>query len=326
MSRWLGVLVLLMTVPAWAQLLGKGTIRVDVVFPNGNSAGGQLRAQLLAGMNKSAIAVTLTSGSGTAEFSDVETGSYYIRISGDGIETTDSDPVVLENGRVFISARVSVKKLDDTKPGAASHPGAPSVAVADLNVPPKAVKELESAQADMAQQHWDKALEHLNKAVAIYPQYSSAYNDLGVCYDRLGQKERQREALQKAVSLNERCVPALVNLAHMDVVDHKLPEADLLLKKAVTADPTNVDALTLQAEVDFKQGFYDLAIAAAHRVHGLPHEHFAIVHYTAASALLEENRIPDAIAELQVFLQEEPNGPRADAVRKAMQSLEQQPQ
>ena len=205
-------------------------------------------------MNKSAIAVTLTSSSGTAEFSDVETGSYYIRVSGDAIETTDSDPVVLENGRNSISARVSVKKLEDTKPGAANHPGAPSVAVADLNVPPKAVKELESAHADMAQEHWDKALEHLNKAVAIYPQYSSAYNDLGVCYDRLGQKERQREALQKAVSVNERCVPALVNLAHMDVVDHQLPEADLLLKKAVTADPTNVDALTLQAEVGLQAG------------------------------------------------------------------------
>jgi hypothetical protein len=318
------VFLLLMTVPAWAQLLGKGTIRIDVVYPNGNSAGGQLRVQLLAGINKSAIAVTLTSSSGTAEFSDVETGNYYIRVSGDGIETTDSDPVVLENGRIFISARVSVKKLEDTKP-AANHPGAPSVAVADLNVPPKAAKELDSAHADMAQENWDQALEHLNKAVAIYPQYSSAYNDLGVCYGRLGQRERQREALQKAVSVNERCVPALVNLAHMDVVDHKLPDADLLLKKAVTADPTNVDALSLEAEVDFRQGLYDLAIAAAHRVHGLPHEHFAIVHYTAASALLQENRIPDAIAELQVFLQEEPTGPRADAVRKAMESLEQQP-
>jgi regulator of sirC expression with transglutaminase-like and TPR domain len=76
--------------------------------------------------------------------------------------------------------------------------------------------------------------------------------------------------------------------------------------------------------VDFKQGLYDLAIAAAHRVHGLPHQHFAIVHYTAVSALLQENRIPDAIAELQEFLQEEPDGPRADAVRKAMETLEQQ--
>jgi hypothetical protein len=47
---------------------------------------------------------------------------------------------------------------------------------------------------------------------------------------------------------------------------------------------------------------------------------------TAASARLEENRIPDAIAELHVFLQEEPNGPRADAVHKAMQNLEQQPE
>jgi tetratricopeptide (TPR) repeat protein len=286
----------------------------------------RLRVQLLAGMNKSVIAVTLTSGSGTVEFSDVETGNYYVRVSGDGIETTDSDPVVLENGAVFIGARVSIKKLEDAKPGAANRPGASSVAVADLNVPPKAAKELDSAHADMAQEHWDKALEHLNKAVAIYPQYSSAYNDQGVCYDRLGQKERQREALQKAVSVNERSVPALVNLAHRDVVGHKLPEADLLLKKAVTADPTNVDALTLQAEVDFKRGLYDQAIAAARRVHGLPHEHFAIVHYTAASALLQENRIPDAIAELQVFLQEGPNGPRADAVRKAMQGLEQQPQ
>jgi hypothetical protein len=71
----------------------------------------------------------------------------------------------------------------------------------------------------------------------------------------------------------------------------------------------------------YSSAYNDLAVC-----YGLPHQHFAIVHYTAASALEEENRIPEAISELQLFLQEEPQGSRAEVVRRVLVTMQNQSQ
>jgi tetratricopeptide (TPR) repeat protein len=85
-----------------------------------------------------------------------------------------------------------------------------------------------------------------------------------------------------------------------------------------------VEALARLAEIDFAQGQYEQAVAAARKAHGMPHKDFAIVHYTAASAFEREGRINDAIAELRTFLQEAPNSPKAETVRKALTAMQSQ--
>jgi lipopolysaccharide biosynthesis regulator YciM len=147
-----------------------------------------------------------------------------------------------------------------------------------------------------------------------------------VCYGELGQKDKQREALVNASRVNDHFVPALVNLAHMEMKANHLNAAVTLLNKAATADPIRVEAISLLAQAEFAQGHYDAAIADARKAHQLPHQRFAIVHYTAASAFEKENSIPDAIAELQVFLQEEPQGARSDVVRKVLATMQGQVQ
>ena len=42
------------------------------------------------------------------------------------------------------------------------------------------------------------------------------------------------------------------------------------------------------------------------------------MHQVAARALKEKGRAEDAVAELELFLKEEPSGPRAEAVRKEL--------
>ena len=193
-----------------------------------------------------------------------------------------------------------------------------------MNVPPKAAKEYDRGNQEMTQQNWSKAIDHFNKAIAIYPQFSAAYNNLGVCYERLGRRDQQREALLQAIRVNGRCVPALLNLSSLDWQENKLAEAGPLLDKVLAADPDNVEALSQLAQVDVAQGQYDLAIAAARKAHSLPHQGYGMVHYSAASAYEHEGKIADAIAELQLFLREAPQSPRAEVARKAMAALQNQ--
>ncbi len=328
MSRWLVPLLLLMTAPSWAQFPTvrnqttemKGVVQVSVVYANGGHAGPHLRVQLRLGVNAALVAMDQTDGSGNVEFSELDVGEYVIRVTGDGIEAAESPQFAVQDGRDYQTIVIVVKPAAGGEPGAEVRASG-SVAAVDLNVPPKAAKEYNHAGQEMAQENWEKAIDRLDKAIAIDPQYSAAYNDLAVCYGRLKQKDKQREALLKAISVNDHCIPALVNLAHMEMKDNQLAEAQTTLNKAITADPSNVDALGLLAQLDLMQGRYDQAISDARKVHGFPH-HFAIVHYTAASALQRENRIPEAMVELQLFLQEEPQGPRADVVRKVLGEMQ----
>jgi tetratricopeptide (TPR) repeat protein len=271
-------------------------------------------------MSGAPVGVTFTNTSGTAEFSEVATGEYHVVVSGEGIETADSGNVVVSDWDTFRSQTVVVKTTNNP-----AKTSSPTISSIDLNAPSAATKEYDRGNEEMARKSWAKAAEHFNRAIRIYPQFSSAYNNLGVCLGQMGQPGQQREALQKALSLNDHCLSCMLNLSYLELRDGKKTEAGSLVEKALALDPDNVEALARLAEVDFAEGQYDLAIAAARKVHGLPHRNFAIVHYTAASAFEREGRIADAIAELKIFLEESPDGPRADIARKAMAAMQSQP-
>lgn len=298
------------------------TLRVDVAFADKGETTEGLRVQLLQGLTSgSPYQVSLTNSSGSAEFENLLPGDYRIEVSGEGIETADSGNIHVENGRVFMSAMVVVRRADSAGNGA-GRLGGNSVNVHELNVPKDASDELARGDAEMQQKHWKKAAEHFQKAVSIYPKYSSGYYNLSVAYLQLKQPDKQRDTLQKALAIDDHFAPALVSLAHFEFADHKLPETRDLLNKAVSADPTNVEALALLVRVDFLQGQYSQTITDADKAHSLPHQGYATVHYTAAAAYQQLHQIPEMISELKLYLQEDPNSPNAAYVRQTIADLE----
>ncbi|HXY25463.1 MAG TPA: tetratricopeptide repeat protein [Candidatus Acidoferrum sp.] len=301
------------------------TLRVDVTFADGGRAASGVRVQILQGLaNAAPMQVVMTNSSGSAEFPGVPPGDYRVEVSGEGIQTTSSDVIHIEDGRVFMSQMITVRKTEDPSNSAGKNGLGNFVSLAELNVPEKASEELTHGAAEMQHNNWKKAAEHFNKAISIYPQYASAYYNLSVAYGKLNKPEQQRDALQKTLKINGNFAPALVSLAHLEVADHKPQPARALLDKAVLADPNNVEALALRARVDFMQGQDQQAIADAQRVHEMPHQGYATVHYTAAGALQRLNRIPEMVAQLKLFLQEDPTNPRAEYVRQTIAELQGQ--
>jgi Tfp pilus assembly protein PilF len=325
-SRRLAVLVLLiLPVPAaFAQLHGpngSGHLHLKLVFKDGRPCNLHAHVILLSGASSSPIADVYTNDEGTADFADLATGSYHLRVSGDGIEETDSERVEVNAHEGVQSLFVTVQRTVEIA-AAAKHSNALAVSAVELNIPGQAKKDFDNATTLMARQNWSKAKDELVKAVATYPQYASAYNNLGVVYARLGDRVHERESLQTAIHLDEHFAAALVNLATMAVVDHNLSEAEPLLNRAAAADPDNVQTLVLLAKVQFAQQHWEAAVATCHKVHFLHLGEEPFGHYIAAQALQRENRPSDAAVELHTFLEEEPTGPRADAVRKQMAAME----
>jgi tetratricopeptide (TPR) repeat protein len=300
-----------------------GSIKVRVTSKGSGTCA--LRASVsLVSASGAHIAEDLTNGDCEVYFVNLAAGGYHVVVSGSGIETSNSGRLDLDSrGRQDLDVRV--KYVSQASQRGATGMAHPLVAAVDLNIPASARKEFDKANQFVARGNWQKAVERLNKAIAIYPHYAEAYNNLGVVYGRLGSRVQNLEALQKAVSLNDHFAPAYLNLARVAIADRDFAQAEALLTRATSIDPTDSQILSLLAHVEFLNHHYDQALSDCRRAHSATRGEHAVVHYVAARIFEEENRPTDALAELQTFLSEEQSGPRADAVRREIVTLQQRP-
>jgi Tfp pilus assembly protein PilF len=300
-----------------------GNLHVRVTFTNGQACTIKVRVQLMLSAGSTSVAESYTNDQGLTDFDEVEIGNYHLVISGDGIEQTDSGMFEVDNRHGTQFQTVTMRRTDEAAQAKSS--GA-TVAVQDMNIPKPALKQFNKASDLITREDWKKALDLLNRAIGLYPQYVQAYNNLGVVYARLGDRTSERTALQKALSINDHFAPAWVNLGRMAIVDRDFPTAENLLNKATALDPANSETLLILANVELMNLHYQQAIANCQKAHSLGQDSHSLVHFIAARAFEHESQISSAVSELKTFLKEEPSGIRADAARKELSSLQRMPQ
>ena len=191
------------------------------------------------------------------------------------------------------------------------------VSVSDFRIPARARKEFDKANELLARQNLTQALQKLNRAIAIYPAYAVAYNNVGVVCGLLGDPEREREAYEKAISIGDHFALAYVNLGRVDIIAGNFADAEAAWIKASAFDPSDPMTLILLTYSELKDGHLEDAIANGEKAHALSKPH-AISHRIAARVFEQKRQADRAVAELQTFLEEEPTGPRADTARKEL--------
>jgi tetratricopeptide (TPR) repeat protein len=299
-----------------------GNVHVHVVLANDRSAGMHLRVQLMSG-GSTPVSEAFTDDRGEAEFNMLPVGEYHVVVTGSEIEQADSGTFEVDRRKMSQTLYITVRSSSNSKPNIAES-SRTSVAVVDLDIPADAKREFDKASDAMARQDWPGAQQRLKQATAIYPRYALAYNNLAAVYSHMNDGAHQREALEKAISLNEHFVPALVNLAKLCFQDGHSARAETLLQSALVAEPNNANTMMLLAQAQLLNKHFEAAIATAHDVHSLPHQGLAVIHFIAARAFERQNRPQDALIELRMFLAEEPAGARANQVRKEMTQIEHQ--
>lgn len=276
-----------------------------------------VRVQLV---NNAGVPVSETfAHDGMAQF-PVQPGNYRLVVTSPEIQdaTTDTFSVFGGEGAPMQFVRVKMRPQE----GQTSAQG--TISAYELNVPDKARAEVRKANEEMAHQQWKKAIAHLEKALDIYPQYASAYNDLGVASVKSGDTARARQSFEKAVELNEHTGMAYLNLARFSLMDKNYPETVRLANRSLALNPSQPEALLLLADSELALGQYASALVHARKIHDLAHERYAVAHVIAATALEKEQKPNEAIAEYETFLKEDPTSPRAPAVRQALGRLSAQ--
>ena len=326
------VVLALLVSSAQAQLRGNsagsainssGNVHIRVVFPDERNAGPNLLVELMSGSGNNPIMRTYTNDIGEATFINVELGEYHVEVSGDGVQRSVSDQFEVDSRKVTQSQYVVVNKAESTVTSRPLSAHSTMVSATDLNVPDKARREVDKANQAMAEHNWKKAQEHLEKAIELAPQYVTAYNNLGILYDRTNDIPKEEEALSKAVELDSHFAPALVNYGKLSLRQKDPVKAEALLQKASVADPGNPETLMLLAYAQYINRHFDTAIVNALQAHAAGPDHPSFVHYIAARSYQQENQTQQALAQFQVFLTEEPKGPRADHVREDVAKLQQ---
>lgn len=310
-SRVCGVLFLF-SVSAMAQMDGVGhRVRVRVAFANGGCDGStQVRLVSRSG----AVAEANPNDRCLVDFNGIADGTYHVSVSGRNFPDTDTT-ITTSTGSTEFEVKVPAAAS-----GSEMLPGA-SISITDLRIPPKAQKEFDKASDLTVRQDYPKAIQALNRAISIYPNYAAAYNNLGTIYSKLGDRTHEREALEKAVSINDHLAPAYLNLARMDMAAKDFAGAEAQLKKASSCDPLDGITMVLLAYSEFMEQHYDDVIATSRKAHILDSPH-AYAHQVAARAFEQKREGPNAIAELELFLREEPTGQRADSARKELAALQ----
>ena len=320
---WIAQLLLILA-PTLCMAQGPATgrttsaeILVRVTFENDRAAGNQIRVEL---RNDSEVPVgeTYTDSEGRASFHVGIAGQYRILVSGTPIQGTTSEILRVEEMDKSRTVFLRVKPRTDVVSATTRESKGQVTSAAELRVPSDARKAFHKGMEAWEHNDFQKAAEQFEKAVALYPQYDSAFNNLGVMYYQMGQTEKARAAFERSVSLNDRNADADRNLARLLIHDGNFLRAEELLKKSLSIEPLNPVSLTLLCVAEIETGDDDDALATARKVHQLPHEGCSVVHYVAGQALEHKGQPQSATMEYETYLRESPNGAEAGQVRNAL--------
>jgi tetratricopeptide (TPR) repeat protein len=299
-----------------------------------------LRVQLVAS-GGAPIADQFTHGNGRAQFSGVAPGTYHLQVSGMGVEDTSSDLFEITQTRQTEYVRVKLRSSASSASSAQA-----SVSAQALEIPHQAGKELARGNEEMERQHWEQAEEHFRKAIAAWPAYGAAYNNLGLACARQKNYGCAREAWEKAVQFDPGSALPLLNLARLCTAEHEFNRTADLLQRASRLGPLDAQALVLLANADLMLGNLEQAVAHARQslsrsraedrssppvlpLGGTPGTGLAadasVAHLIAGKALEAEQRPEEAAAEYRAVLRENSKGSAAESAQQALLRLQPPP-
>ncbi|HEY0080833.1 MAG TPA: tetratricopeptide repeat protein [Pyrinomonadaceae bacterium] len=201
--------------------------------------------------------------------------------------------------------------------------GSPVISVGELDgkVPSKALKEFNRASDAMREGKNEEAVAFLQKAIAIYPDYLKAHNDLGTCLLALGKLDDAEKELRIAIGLDAKAFNPQLNLGIVLVNQQKFAEAAETLDKALALGARS-PAARLYSGIAFTglgntaRGEKDLK--AAYEFGGAK---FAVALFHLGQLYMNEGKNEEALEAFETYLREAPDANNLNQVRQFIAML-----
>jgi len=330
-GRWLVFCLLLLTV---SVLLTVRPTRAEedprrlefrgrVVLPERTLSWGQHLSLTLFGVESPFVAQTSARAGREFRFRNLYPGTYSLSIhvprAGEILQTIVITPSFAdEKGRVektFLFDEQSLRSKARPIPRG-------MVSVRELSISAKARKEYQEAQKRLQRYDVEGAIEHLQKAVEIAPQYMEALNNLGTIYYQRRDYSAAEQYFQQALAEDPEAFAPLVNLGAALLAAGRPEEALKINQRAQEVRPQDALANAQLGLNYFLVGEDDEAIRFLDRTKELDPAHFSNPQISLARIYLQRSEPEAALRELEDFLERHPDSPNAAEVREMIEQIQ----
>lgn len=287
-------------------------------MPDGNPVTGAVKVTLKVMRGDQMIAYT--DQAGRFELLNVTPGEYTVEADWDRDRRYEagSERVQVRRGAsTAVTVYLKAKKVE------AATGGDKSVSVAMLNqkVPSAAKREFEAASRFSSEGNTIESIAALRRAVAIYPNYLMAHNDLGAQLLEQGELEEAAKELRAAIKIDPKAANPLINLGIVLERQKNYAESLATLDKALSLEATapaahlyaGIDSVMLNDMVRGEQEF-----KTAHELGGTG---YAIALLHLGQLYIKKGERELAIQSFESYLRESPNAANAAQIQQLIGKL-----
>ena len=297
----------------------RGSIVGQVVLPSGQPVSNRIKVTLSGYRVPSST--TYTDNKGRFIFGGITDGTYMLEVEGD----SKLYMPVTQEVRVIYGAHPGLIITLREKPGAAnkSDNNVVSAGEIDQQVPDAARKEFEKGAQLSVKGKIEDAVERFKKAIAIFPNYLMARNNLGAQYLKLGQWAEAAEQFQAAIEINSKAFSPRLNLAMALMEQKKYAQAIEHLDQAVSIDSSSPAAHLYLGIASLGTEQVDRAERELTTALSLGGAEYSHTHFYLALLYIKKGEREQAIRELNAYLEKVPKGDKAPRARQLLEKLKQ---
>lgn len=290
---------------------GSNVIQGHVYLPSGQSTSGSALKVRLESLGTFGGSSTATDQDWSFRFNDLPPGTYTVVVDGGKEYETARESVTFGpegSGRVTnvaIQLRVKVS---------AANP-------AFANVPQAAIDLYQKGATAAQKGDVKNAVDFLSKAVAAYPNFTIALNELGLQYLKLKQWDKAIESFAALLKLRPADATAQLNIGIALFNQPKLEEAETHLREALKLNSNGPNAHYYLGMVLLKTKHYDEAQKELQLTISNGGENIALAHKYLGGLYIGTHQNTEAADELEKYLRLDPKAADAERIRGTIKEL-----
>jgi tetratricopeptide (TPR) repeat protein len=307
---------------------GRHSIVGRIYYPSGARADLRLKVRLES-TRYSELSV-LADSNGSFAFKSLLPGSYTVVVEGADLYETVRETVYIDGeasrprsglqmptvSRAYqVQVHLQPKRL--VQPSTRS--GVINAALA--SVPEPARKAYERSIEFAAVGDHNQAIEHLKRAIAYYPAFPIALNELGVQYMKAGHLDPAVEALRSAVKLDPEAFTPRLNYGIALLQKKRFGEAKSQLEEALQKNPNSASAHLYLGIALIHEQRYPEAEQAFQRSIREGKQSVGLAHYYLGGLYWRRGEHKLAAEELEKYLQASPDAQDAEKVKSTIKEL-----
>lgn len=296
---------------------GSNAIVGSVFLPSGQRLDRRIRVRLFT--EAKGDRTSMTNDGGDFSFRDLVPGRYTVVIDNEMefqpvTQIVDINQFRNSPPQLYpINIRLALKGAAGQKPG---------VVNAELANAPKSALDFYTKAAELATAgNHKEAIENLRLAIAEYPEFTLAFNEIGVQYLRLNELDKAEEAFRSALKIKAEAFEPLMNLGIVLVQTDRFSEAETTLRAALKQNEKSAVGHYFLGRAQANLGRFDEAEKELVFCIKLGGDEMKEAHRLLAIIYNAQGKKKQAAAELETYLRLVPTAPDAEQLRLVILQL-----